>query len=323
MKIMFWNLLNLGNTKLNKGLNQAVIGANGMGNNILDFIVNVSTGQAVWQNATSQVPADVFVIVELKSGGTMKGNAGNGACLQVLPRVVQAMNALVDAQHYVYASVPPLVIGRHEVVGVVYNTRTLNNPQGSVVRNVQNNFLRPRTPFLVEFNEIATNTPLNIVGIHGPTSKPASGDFRSAVRYTNNLAKCAAIQQQGNNPKHRTYIGGDFNVDPLNSYVLGNNKKRRKILAFSALEAGRYAITLANNTLTSLRRALNNNYPQPENYLSQPYDNIPFLMPNVNPLPPVARVDVIGNAPTYAASQRATFNAARKVSDHLPMTIEW
>lgn len=323
MKIMFWNLLNLGNTKLNKALSQGVIGANGMGNNILDYIVGISTGQAVWQGATSTVPADVFVIVELKSGGTMKGNAGNGACLQVLPRVVQAMNALVNPQHYVYASVPPLVIGRHEVVGVVYNTLALNAPQGSVVRNVQNNFLGPRTPFLVQFNQIATNTPLNIVGIHGPTSNPTSGDFRNAVVYTNQLAACPAIRQQGNIPKHATYIGGDFNVDPLNSYALGNNNKKKKIPAFSDLKVGNYVITLANGTLTSLRMGLNNNYPAPENYLSQPYDNIPFLKPNLNPLPPVSRVDIIGDAPTYQNHQQATFNAARKVSDHLPITIEW
>lgn len=324
---MFWNLLNIGNTKLSKALKVGVIGANGMGNNILDYVTRISAGEQVWQNATSNVPADIFVIIELKSGGKQKGGNGNGTCLLVLPRVVAAMNALTQARNlqatYVYASVPTLIVGSHEVVGVVYNTKVFNNPQSDVLRTVQNTFLGPRAPFWVTFNVIANNTPLNIVGIHGPTSQPASENYKNAVSFTNGLATITNIRQE-NNPRQRTYIGGDFNVDPANSYVSGNGVKKKKIFAFADLTASyAYNITLPNGTLTSVRRTINNNVNPPGNYLSQPYDNIVFLMPGANPLPVVQRVNTIGNAPTYQAHQVATFNAAKTVSDHLPMTIEW
>ena len=324
MKIMFWNLLNLGNTKLNKPLGSVHINNAGMGNTILGYIVGINTGNAVWAAATTQVPVDVFVIIELKSGGSAKSAAGTGACLQVLPRMQAAMNAAAPALTHQYAWVAPEVIGYHEVVGILYNTHVFSAVANSgAMRNGAGNFLNPRTAFWAELTVTASNTPLHIVGIHGPTSQPTSGTYKNAIVFTNQLGLVDQINQTIINPKQRLFVGGDFNVDPVNSYRLGNGSKAKKINAFTDLTSGyHYNITLPNGALTSLRNAVNNGNPPPANYLSEPYDNIVFMLPGIGP-PVVRRVDIIGNAPTYAAHQIATFNAARRVSDHLPMTIEW
>ena len=51
IKLMFWNIFKVGSGKLKKRLS-ATIANGGMGNNIEDYIVKVSTGNAVWQKAT-------------------------------------------------------------------------------------------------------------------------------------------------------------------------------------------------------------------------------------------------------------------------------
>jgi hypothetical protein len=323
MKVMFWNLLNLGDTKLTKTFPPGILPPAGMGGSILDFIVKVNTGNVVWQNATSQVPVDVFIIVELKSGGSQKGNAGTGACLLALARLKAAMNAVAPALTHKYKFVAPLIIGYHEVVGILYNKRVLTPGLSGSMRNSAANFLRPRTAFWSQFTVIATGLPLNIIGIHGPTSKPTTGDYKNAVVFTNDLNDVAQINQGALNPKQATLIGGDFNVDPLNGYSVGNGNKKKKIGAFDDLVGSNYKITLANGTLTSLRNAMDNTKAPPANYLSQPYDNIVFRLPGVNPAPQVNRVNVIGQAPTFAGNPLATFNAARKISDHLPIDVEW
>jgi endonuclease/exonuclease/phosphatase family metal-dependent hydrolase len=324
MKIMFWNLRNLGTRKLNNSLGNVAIANAGMGNTILDYIVRINTGNAVWAHATSQVPVDVFVIIELKSGGVAKGAAGTGACLQVLPSIQAAMNAAAPLATHQYAWVAPQVVGYHEVVGILYNTHVFNGVANSgALRNNAGNFLNPRTAFWAELTVTASNTPLHIVGIHGPTSKPQTGDYKNACVFTNDLGTVARVNQAANNPKQRLCVGGDFNVDPLQGYKNGNGQKARKISAFNSLQTTyNYSITLPNGTLTSVRDRLANNLPPPANYLSQPYDNIVFMLPGIAP-PVVRRVDIIGNAPTYVNRQAATFNAASRASDHLPMTIEW
>jgi len=316
---MFWNIFKVGSGKLKKRLS-ATIANGGMGNNIEDYIVKVATGNAVWQNATTATPVDVLVIIELVSGGTQKDMLGYGSCLRVLSALKGSMNAAVNQVNYKYKKVAPRVIGTREAVGVLYNTRTLTYVSSQSVRNTANQFIRPRTAFLTQFTY--NGNPLNIVGIHGPTSTPQN--FRASVVFTNQLGDVAEINQAALNPKQDLCVGGDYNCDSTSGYPAFQNGIQTQILAFSRLrQLYNYQISLANGTLTSLRNSVNNNLAPPANYLSQPYDNIVFQLPNQMVNPPVRRVDLIGNSPLYATNQIAVFNACRAVSDHLPMTIAW
>ncbi len=320
---MFWNIFKLGSSKLKNKMNQAVIANNGLGNTALDYIVKVATGNAVWVNATTTTPVDVLVIVELISGGATKGAPGTGSCLRSLNAIKAALNGTTTAA-YRYAYVPPLVTGFHETVGVLYNNKSLTYVNSAAMRNTSNAFLLPRTPLWAQFNVIGANPArvLNIVGIHGPTSVPASLDYKDSVSYTNQLGLVGQLNQAALNPKQDTCIGGDFNCDPLNSYKSGNGSKGAKITAFTDLTGSYgYVITLANGTLTSIRDAMDNTKTPPANYLSEPYDNIVFRLPSQMVNPPVNRVNLIGQAPVFATNAVASFNAARSISDHLPLTI--
>ncbi|MBV9762789.1 MAG: hypothetical protein JO340_19680 [Acidobacteriaceae bacterium] len=319
MKIMFWNIFKVGSGKLKKNLS-ATISNGGMGNNIQDYIVKVATGNAIWQNATTTTPVDVLVIIELVSGGTQKDMLGYGSCLRVLSALQASMNAAVNAVNYKYKYVAPRVIGTRESVGVLYNKRTLTYVSSQSVRNTANEFIRPRTAFLTVFDN--GGAPLNIVGIHGPTSTPQN--YRASVVFTQQIADVASINQVAVNPAEDLCVGGDFNCDPTSGYLAYQNGQQKTLYAFSKLkQLYNYQITLANGTLTSLRNRVDNTQPPPANYLSQPYDNIVFQLPSLMHNPPVRRVNVIGDAPLYATNQVAVFNAARAVSDHLPMTIAW
>src|SRR5262249_36252213 len=236
-----------------------------------------------------------------------------------------AFNNATNGQkaNYRYDFVEPLLIGYRETIGVIYNTKALNYVSAAAMRTTANRFLLPRTAFHASFTVKNTNPlrPLNIVGIHGPTSNPRTEDYREAVEFTNDLAEIGQINQAAVNPKQDTCIGGDFNCDPLNSYALGNGTKKKKIAAFDVLDATyQYKITLPNGTLTSLKDAVVNG-----EYLSQPYDNIVFRLPSQTKKPPVKRVNLIGNAlaPLPTNNLVALFNAARLVSDHLPVTVEF
>ena len=303
----------------------ALICSGAMGNNIQDYIVKVATGQPVWRWATTPMPVDVLVIIELISGGK-QGAPGSGSCLRVLASLTPSMNAAVqhaNYKNYLYKYVPSEVIGTKEVVGVLYNTKTLQLLSSGLARYSTSKFIQKRTAFLARFNK--RGNPLNIAGIHGPTSTPPRNYTKSVV-FTNQLAGVAQINQSAVNPKEDLCVGGDFNCDPKNAYSGIVNGTRQSIAAFSELTSKyQYKITLPNGTLTSLRKKLDTNQTPPANYLSQPYDNIVFQLPsqNLNPLPTVRCVDLIGNSLRYATNSGVVFNASRKVSDHLPVTIDW
>jgi len=319
---MFWNIFKLGSSKLGNKLNAGIIAANGLGNNIQDYIVKVATGNAVWNAATTTTPVDVLVIIELVSGGNKKDSAAFGACIRVLKALKASMNSVVTGNvNYSYDYAAPKLIGNKECVGVIYNTVKLTSVSNAAMRNTANNFLLPRTAFWARFTQVGTLPlrPMNIVGIHGPTSLPLQSDYKDAVTFTNDLYDVAQLNQSAIVPKEDTCIGGDYNCDPLNSYSKKVNSKATKILAFSALtNQANYNITLPNGTLTSLRDTINGGI-----YLSQPYDNIVFQLPAQFPAPLVRRVDLVGNAPIFGANPTAVFNAARAVSDHLPLTIAY
>lgn len=234
------------------------------------------------------------------------------------------MNTVVSANAaYVYDYVPPKVIGPRETVGVIYNTVSLTYVSAAAMRDTANTFLLPRTAMWARFNRVGTNPvrPLNLIGIHGPTSSPPS-DYRNAVAFTNALNDVAQINQTAINPKEDTCLGGDFNCDPKNYYKVGSQSKQRQIFGFADLKPP-YAITLANGTKTSLLKSFNAGGVGGDKYLSQPYDNILTVLPTLVNAPPVLVVDLVGNAPTYGTSPAATFNAARIVSDHLPMSVSF
>ena len=321
MKLMFWNIFKVGSGKLKRKLG-AVVASNGLGNNIQDYVVKVALGDAVWSKATSTTPVDVFVIIEVVSGGYQKDTAGYGSCLRVLQALKAAMNVAVGNTAYVYDYVPPKVIGTKECVGVIYNTKALTYVSGQAVRNTAGNFILPRTAFWAKFTR--SGKPLNIVGIHGPTSNPTSGDYKDAVTFTNNLGQVAQFNQSALTPKQDTCIGGDYNCDPLNSYSKKVNTKTQKITAFADLTtAYNYKITLPNGTLSSVRQGIDSSKTPPADYLSQPYDNIVFRLPSQTTDPPVKLVDLIGKSTIYTTNLVACFNAARVVSDHLPLTISF
>ena len=51
-----------------------------------------------------------------------------------------------------YSNVSPLITGRHECVGVIYNHQELTSVGNGVGRNNQNNnYLLPRTPYWLTF----------------------------------------------------------------------------------------------------------------------------------------------------------------------------
>ncbi len=330
MKIMFWNIFKLGSTKLIKKMNQGIIAPAGMGNTHADYITKVALGDAIWRAAAgSNTPVDALVIIELISGGHAKGDDGTGSCLRCLNALKGALNTAAKAKNLsplpTYGFVDPLITGNKETVGVLYNTATLTSVSSEVMRDTSNGFLHPRSPFWVAFDVVSSGMRLNLVGVHGPTSAPTTDQYTNAVVFTNKLANVAQIAQTGFDPVQATLIGGDYNCDGGNSYPSGNGNgtKKTRVSAFSALTSpnGKYSVPLSIGTRTSLLKDADQS-TNPPGYLSQPYDNIVCLLPGQT-MPPVNVSDLCAGAPVWKTNPVSTFNAARAISDHLPVTIEW
>jgi hypothetical protein len=328
MKIMFWNIFKLGSGKLKKAMSQVPIAANGMGNTVEDYITKIALGDAVWSAAGSATPVDALVIIELVSGGGSKGQPGTGSCLRTLNALKGAMNTAATAKKLspmpTYDFVSPNITGRRETVGILYNTKALTLSGSAVaMRDTSSNFLSDRTPLWAKFNLVSGNTVLNLIGIHGPTSQPSASDYTKAVAFTNRLGDVAQIAQSGFKPVQATLIGGDYNCDGKNTYNSGNGNKRVLRTAFNVLTTTcKYSVPLASGTKTSLLRNADQS-TTPPGYLSQPYDNIVCILPGQTTMPPVKVVDLCAGAPIWTTNGVAVFNAARKTSDHLPVTIEW
>jgi len=332
MKIVSWNLKNVGNNKLANTFNPAITVA-GLGNNVGDYIMNVVMSRPVWNNILSAALPDVFVIVELKSGGSTKGVAANGTAIPTLATLVAGMNAVANAglvppntnPNYQYAAVLPLVIGYHETVGVIYNTRSLNYVNSGILRdNVNNvNFL-PRAPFWAEFTDDG-GTTYDLVGLHAPPPGGAPPNFyKPGIQYANVLTRSTQLDLANQMMPENTFVMGDFNCDP--TYTYGNP-------AVGFAMAG-YATSLAAVTLSSMRAAVVNGNPQPSNYLKDAYDNLMHAFPNGAPVGGVTeRVpDLIGNArnvnvapvqPMYPGNVVMLLNNYWVVSDHLPVIFEF
>jgi len=337
VRIVAWNLKNIGQGKLSNTFS-AQIQAAGLGNNVLEYIVNVVMAEPAWQ-AYVAAPADLFLVIELKSGGRAKGGAVSGTALPTLSDIVSAMNTVATNRKitgtYLYANVAPLVIGYHECVGIIYNSRTLTYVANSaaVLRTSANQYISPRTPFYAAFTT-AANKRLAIVGIHAP---PPSGKgaamFRLPVIFTGDLADAPTVNQAAMGyAQEALCVGGDFNCDQGASFSKIVNKKSTQVKAFAQLVGNYgYSTQIPTGTLSSMRSRLGTvSPPTPTNYLSGAYDNIFAAHLGVAPTQRV--LDLIANAmdtsakpatALYPTRVKALFNAYWTVSDHMPVEMTY
>ncbi|MCH8620964.1 hypothetical protein [Undibacterium sp. TS12] len=332
MKVISWNLKNVSLNKLTKANTfQPLFQTYGMGNTVLDYVTNVVMGAEQWEGVVSAFPVDLFVVIELKTGGSRKGGAVSGNCLPTLVAMRDAMNAAVVAMNhnpleYNYQYIVPVITGRHETVGFIYNTRELTPTALTLERNtVTDAFLPGRTPLVATFDVLSKpGTTMRFSGIHDP---PPSGG--AAVRMRPPIDFCRQLVNTPSAAVQNTFFLGDFNCQPTDSYVNGNGVTVRP---FSNL--ANYGTDLPNNSLSSVKKRLDNNQAGQAAYLSAPYDNnIFWITPNIvigNGQEEV--VDLIGEAKNtiydppedlYPARGRAVLNAYNAVSDHLPVIMEF
>ncbi|MBL8234520.1 MAG: hypothetical protein JNL98_38840 [Bryobacterales bacterium] len=325
LKIISWNLKNIGQSKLSNKIDPMLAGA-GLGNNALDYMMNVVMGDAIWQNINGTAPVDIFVVIELKSGGTAKGNAVSGTAIPTLNALSNAMNNVANANnitaqyHYSYAT--PLITGRHECVGVIYNDTRLTPTATGVGRNSANNqFLRPRTPFWVTFSDSVTNGTFNLIGIHAPPPKGSRSSGSFYVDPINFCVQMANVDQINGAGVANASLVGDFNCSPTSSYTKypPPNYTATAVQPFTGLTNFQGIIT---NQLTSVRKKVNNVLNPPANYLADSYDNI-IYRPNNAGINASGVLDTIGNAPAalYQNNLRRLVSNFWKVSDHLPVMV--
>jgi hypothetical protein len=341
MKIVGWNLLNVGNTKLGKAFTPG-FAALGLGNTIMDYITGLVMGNAVWNNlGITNLPADVFVIIELKTGGSFKGGAVSGTCIPTLTTIVNALNVYAVANGHAathqYAFATPLITGHHESVGVVYNTMVFNPaPPTQTLRDNLGNNLNPRTPFMATLTQIVGGGVFEIVGIHAPP-KGGGGvnvQYKPPVDFVRRMGTITELDATlpMNPPDY--FVMGDYNCNPTSTYTNGLGAV---ISGFGQLIAWGYNSLIPNGTLTSLRTGVNGAFLPPANYLSDSYDNLLYNF-DVPPVGPINErvLDLIANArnfnpppPTvppvaaYPGNLVMVLNNNRKVSDHLPFVIEF
>ncbi|ASU33548.1 exonuclease/endonuclease/phosphatase family protein [Mucilaginibacter xinganensis] len=328
MKIVSWNLRNISLNKLGNAFSPT-FNAYGLGNNVLDYMVGLVMGTNRW-NAIPNLstnPADVFVMIELKTGGSQKGRAVSGNCLPALNAVTAALNTLVGLRYpgnpnppYQYNYAVPLVIGRNETVGIIFNTVSLALVATNAFRNTtNNNWINPRSPFGAQFRIIANNAVFQVVGLHAPPPKGGA-----ALKYRPPIDYCRLLPTTAPAALANTFFMGDFNCNPGSTYTNGGGAA---VSPFTGL-AG-FTTQIPNGTLSSVRTKVANAYAPPANYLSDAYDNIiyndPIPVANVHQLV----VDTIGGArnmnvvPIVYANLTGVLNAYNKVSDHLPVAMEW
>ena len=335
MKIVSWNLKNIGQTKLGNAFSPT-FNAFGLGNNVLDYVSGLVMGTTRW-NAVANLttdPADIFVMIELKTGGHQKGRAVSGTCLPTINAVTAQLNVLSNIRYpnpnppnpwvppYVYAYATPVIVGYHETVGIIYNTRTLQLLSTHAFRNNTNqNWINPRTPFGSLFRVIGTQNTFQVIGIHAPPPKGAQAlKYRPPIDYSNFLATTTPAGMTN------SFFMGDFNCNPASSYTNGNGVV---VVPFTGMVG--FQTFIPNGTLSSVRTKVAGGLNPPANYLSDAYDNIMFNDPLVAANTQQLVVDMIGQARNMNAipivnvantNLVAVLNAFNKVSDHLPVVIQ-
>lgn len=316
MKIISWNLKNIGANKLANAFTPA-FQAYGLGNNVLDYMMNVVMGSAVWNNINPTVPADIFVVIELKCGGHNKGYQPPGPVSPTLQAITAAMNLVVAntpayVGNYNYNFVNPLIVGRHEAVGVIFNTVALNYVNSGVLRDNNLRLINPRTPFYTQFTTVVGGNNLNVIGLHAPPPKGGNNvKYRPPIQFANKVATVPELA----NPN--TMVMGDYNCAPNSVYNSGAGNMGWNFVGYNT--------AIPNGTLTSVRQRVANAQPPPANYLSGPYDN---LLRNFNPPGTIQAVlDTIGNArdvtvnPAGATNLNVVLRNYNRVSDHLALSM--
>lgn len=325
MKIIAWNLKNIGRSKLTYELTQPVVKA-GYGNNVLDYITKVATADTLWsKSGVVTAPADIFVIIELKSGGDAKGSAVSGAAAPVLTSISNGMNTIAStwgssspfSGKYHWSFVTPLVTGYHECVGLIYNDKALtyDGKSSVVLKDVGDKYLGPRTPWAAKLTFAGTTNSLVVVGIHAPPPGSGGNGFKDPVSFAVRLSTISAIAQATAN-KQAVGIMGDFNCTTTDSY----QGLAGKISPFTTLfKTYGYSNQIDSTALTSLRATLDNENMKPDNYLSGAYDNILVNFTGGTG----SALDLIGNSAIYDTNLKAVFNNYWKVSDHMPVLSGW
>lgn len=340
MRVISWNLKDIGQNKLATPL-PPLIAAAGLGNNVLDYIVNVVMAEPNWAPYTGAARADLFIVIELVSGGHLKGADVSAGAVPTLNALVGAMNAIAVARGvtgtYQYASVPSKVTGKWESVGMIYNMRALTYAPLSArtLRDIDGNNLLPRTPFFASFNPVAGGPRLDVIGIHAPPPTSGVSRFRLPVLYTEYLARVPEVRQVGPFfvPQPLLLIAGDFNCDAAANFDMRRAGVWQQIDAFDDLINTWHCTTLMPiGSLSSMRKDLETAPPPiPADYLNEAYDNI-FVKPAGVPLAAAQRVlDLIANARNttqppaaqamYPAQTQLLFDNYWTVSDHMPVDI--
>jgi hypothetical protein len=322
MKIISWNLRNLSQGKLNNALTPAVSGR-GLGNTVLDYMMKVVMGMPTWSNLTTANPADLFIVIELRCGGHNKSQPAGGGAVPTLAAIVGAMNANVGlrglAATYQYAAVAPLVVGRHESVGIVFNTRVLTWTASAVRRDVNGRYVNPRSPFSAGFTVNATGAQIVVTGLHAP---PPSGG--AAVRYRKPILYANAVGTVPQLGVANQMVMGDFNCNPASTFTNGYGVP-------VGWNWPGYGTLIPNGTLSSVRRKVAGGQAPPANYLSDSYDNLLFNF-HVGGGAVQGVLDTIGQArdttqvppvPMYPANLPTLLFNYNKVSDHLPLVLEF
>jgi hypothetical protein len=332
MKIVSWNLKNIGQTKLSNAFATTFNGY-GLGNTVLDYITGLVMGRARWNAVTnlSTNPADVFVVIELKTGGNQKGKAISGTCIPTLNAIKNALNTLVGVLYpnntnppYTYDYVVPQVTGYHETVGILYNTKKMKVLSAQAFRDhATQKWINPRTPYGALFQILNSTDAFQVVGIHAPPPKGSDG-----VKYRPPIDYCTTLPGVSPATMDDTFFMGDFNCNPGSYYVKNVTGGTAKVYPFTGLS--KYGTLIANGTLSSVRTKPANSQTPPANYLSDAYDNILYNASLQSAEELV--VDMIGQARNMNATGTpllvntnllALVNAYNKVSDHLPVVIEW
>ncbi|WPV64835.1 hypothetical protein [Chitinophaga sp. LS1] len=333
MKIVSWNLKNIGDNKLNNPFSP-IFNAFGLGNNVIDYITGLVMGNPCW-NAVPNLstnPADIFVVIELKTGGSQKGKAISGTCLPTLNNIKAKLNTLAKKNYsnnqnptYEYDYIVPQITGYHETVGILFNTKKLKVLSAQAFRNnTTQNWINPRTPYGAKFQVLNSTDSFQVVGIHAPPPKGADG-----VKYRPPINYCTILPTIELATMNNTFIMGDFNCNPASYY----NKEQvggQQVQVFPFTPGlATYITLIPNGTLSSVRTKPANSMQPPANYLSDAYDNIIYntVLQNGQELV----VDLIGKARNMNANNTllagtnllALVNAYNIVSDHLPVVIEW
>lgn len=330
MKIISWNLRNISLTKLSNKFS-AQFTTYGLGNNVLDYMVNLVLGNAQWNGilATNN-PADMFVVIELKTGGKYKGTKVTGKCINALTSITNALNKAVAAKYasttnnYNYAYVVPVLSGNRETVGFIYNTKvfTYNNDITPEKKTSSGTYLQDRTPLSASFKLVAKPTiSFTFAGIHAPPEK--GGSNRPPIDF------CTELEGVPSSSADYSFFLGDFNCCPTDYYVNGRGVT---VYPFKDLFTNNYfGTSLPNGTLTSVRSSVDSEAMGDERYLANPFDNIIYYFEDSVSVTSEQAPDLIRLAKNCSATpatnlcparEIATLNAYNIVSDHIPVIMD-